>query len=418
MNVSVGAKTDVGRVRSGNEDSYLVDAPIFVVADGMGGHTGGEVASGTAIEMITETSREKPPVDVGVLETYVKQANEAIWNKAQKNPSLHGMGTTCTLLHVEGSTVHIAHVGDSRAYLSRNGEISQLTEDHTLVERMVREGRISRDEAPRHPQRSIITRALGVDSQVEVDTTSIEVQAGDRVLVCSDGLSSMLNDRKIQEILESDSDAQQTADRLVEAANDAGGEDNITVVVLDFDRDIQPSASARPQEVSLPPPARQETSTDAASSPPLVREEHDEEHQAHSRWGRRLASLAIGLALLGGLIYFGSAYALDRMWFVGATEDGQVAIFNGLPEEVLGLDLRDVAEESSVSLDDLSENYRTRVEEGVKAESLEDARQKIENMAEQSEQAVKNNEDGPDPEPDGSAGDNKDGDNRVDGGNG
>jgi len=385
MNVSVGAKTDVGRVRSGNEDSYLVDAPLFVVADGMGGHTGGEVASSTAIEMITETSRSTPPANIEALETYVKQANEAIWNKAQEDSSLHGMGTTCTLLHVEGSTVHIAHVGDSRAYLSRKGELSQITEDHTLVERMVREGRLAREDAPNHPQRSIITRALGVDSQVEVDTTSIEVLAGDRVLVCSDGLSSMLDDSKIQGLLESEGDAQQTAERLIEAANEAGGEDNITVVVLDFDREGQQDTIARPEEVPYPPPVREETVPAASANDDDV-EDEDGSEQPRGRWGRRIATLLIALALLGGLIYFGSSYALDRMWFVGATDEGQVAVFNGLPEEVLGLNLREVAEESDVTLDDLSATYRSRVEAGVKAESKEDALQKIENMAEQSRQ--------------------------------
>jgi protein phosphatase len=408
MNVSVGAKTDVGGVRAGNEDSYLVDAPLFVVADGMGGHTGGEVASSTAVEMITETSHSTPPANIEALENYVKQANEAIWNKAQEDSSLHGMGTTCTLLHVEGSTVHIAHVGDSRAYLSRNGELSQLTEDHTLVERMVREGRLAREDAPNHPQRSIITRALGVDSQVEVDTTSIEVLAGDRLLVCSDGLSSMLDDSKIQGFLESEGDAQQTAERLIEAANEAGGEDNITVVVLDFDREGQQATTARPEEVLYPPPEREETVPAASATDDDV-EHEDGSGRPRGRWGRRIATLLITLALLGGLIYFGSSYALDRMWFVGATDEGQVAVFNGLPEKVLGLNLREVAEESDVTLDDLSATYRSRVEEGVKAESQEDALQKIENMAEQSRQF-----DGGD----GSAGDKSEDQNQVDGGNG
>ncbi len=402
MKVSVGAKSDVGRVRGGNEDSYLVQAPLFVVADGMGGHTGGEVASETAVSVINDASQEAPPDDVDVLERYVKLANETIWKKAQDDPSLHGMGTTCTLLHVVGSTVRIAHVGDSRAYLLRNGELSQLTEDHTLVERMVREGRLSREEAPRHPQRSIITRALGVDAEVEVDTTSIEVQEGDRVLVCSDGLSSMLSDSTIQSLLEEGSDAQPTADRLIEAANEAGGEDNITVVVLDFGSEAQSPGGGRPDdglpastERQKPPPP---PAADVPPPPPPEEDAEPLEEKAGGGWGRRVATVLMILALLAGIVYFGSSYALERMWFVGATETGQVAVFNGLPEDVLGIALREVAEESDVALDDLSTTYRTRVEEGVKADSREDALQKIANMAEQSEKFTN---DGASPEPDG-----------------
>lgn len=396
MNVSVGAKSDVGRVRGGNEDSYLVQAPLFVVADGMGGHTGGEVASETAVTVITDTSKDMPPEDLEVLETYVKRANETIWKKAQDDPSLHGMGTTCTLLHVVGNAVRIAHVGDSRAYLLSNGELSQITEDHTLVERMVKEGRLSREEAPHHPQRSIITRALGVDSEVEVDTNSIEIQEGDRLLVCSDGLSSMLDDGKIKSLLEEQLDAQATADKLVDAANEAGGEDNITVVVLDFGDNSQRPETARPDAIAA--------STGSLEPTPVPVSERDDalvdtdppgtEDKTGGSWGRRIATLVILLALLGGLIYFGSSYALDRMWFVGATDSGQVAVFNGLPEDVLGVSLREVAEETDVALDDLSETYRSRVEEGVKADSREDALEKIQNMAEQSEQFTNDREGG------------------------
>lgn len=394
MNVSVGAKTDVGRVRGGNEDSYLAEAPLFGVADGMGGHTGGEVASGTAVDVITRTSKEAPPADIDDLATYVKRANEMIWQKAQEDPSLHGMGTTCTLLHITGSTVQIAHVGDSRAYLLRQDELSQITEDHTLVERMVREGRISREDAPHHPQRSIITRALGVDAEVEVDTTTIEVQAGDRILVCSDGLSSMLDDPAIKRLLQGDGDAQVTAEELVEAANEAGGEDNITVVVLDFDRELRAGVSARLDTDALPdnPAAPPPEATDDA----LVAQADDREEEGRGRWGRRVATVILGVALVAGMAYFGATYALDRMWFVGATGDGQVAIFNGLPEDVLGLTLREVVEESEVTLDDLSVTYRSRVQEGLKADSREDALQKISDMAEQSERFTK---DRPSPEP-------------------
>jgi serine/threonine protein phosphatase PrpC len=169
MRIAVGAKTDIGLVREGNEDSYLVDDPLFAVADGMGGHLAGDVASSTAIDVISRRARETDLRDEEGLRAVVREANAAIWKRSQGDSALRGMGTTCTLLSLGNSQARLAHVGDSRAYLLRDGELSQLTEDHTLVGRMVREGRLTAEEAQNHPQRSIITRALGVDSEVDVD---------------------------------------------------------------------------------------------------------------------------------------------------------------------------------------------------------------------------------------------------------
>ncbi|HYO60797.1 MAG TPA: Stp1/IreP family PP2C-type Ser/Thr phosphatase, partial [Actinomycetota bacterium] len=232
MNVAVGAQTDVGRVRKGNEDSYLLEAPIYAVADGMGGHIAGDVASATAVSVIADGIDGGKPREGTALADLVSRANDAIWDKARSDPSLRGMGTTCTLLMIEGDVAHIAHVGDSRAYLLRDGMFRQLTEDHTLVERMVREGRLSAEEAANHPQRSIITRALGVDANVQVDVLEEELSEGDRILLTSDGLTSMVEPEEIGRVLEAEEDPQAAADRLVEMANDAGGEDNVTVLVL------------------------------------------------------------------------------------------------------------------------------------------------------------------------------------------
>src|SRR5688500_16966983 len=167
MKLVVAAKTEVGRVRQGNEDSYLVKEPLFAVAEGMGGHIAGDVASATAVDLIAERAEESMPRNTAELASIVRGANTAIWEKAQNDPALRGMGTTCTLALLDDREIHIAHVGDSRAYLYRGQELSQVTEDHTLVSRMVREGRLKPEEAERHPQRSIITRALGVDADVE-----------------------------------------------------------------------------------------------------------------------------------------------------------------------------------------------------------------------------------------------------------
>ncbi|MGH2789902.1 MAG: Stp1/IreP family PP2C-type Ser/Thr phosphatase, partial [Actinomycetota bacterium] len=229
MKVNIGAKSDVGRVREANEDSYLVHEPLFVVADGMGGHIAGDVASSTAVKTIEKQSSDASAEDMETLARLVRSANSQIWEKAQGDPTLKGMGTTCTLLLLDGAKAHFAHVGDSRAYLLRGDVLTQITEDHSLVGRMVKEGRLTVEEAENHPQRSIITRALGVDSEVEVDLLTVDLDAGDRILMCSDGLSSMIDSEAMTAALTQTDDPQAAADRLVSLANDAGGEDNITV---------------------------------------------------------------------------------------------------------------------------------------------------------------------------------------------
>ena len=233
MKVSVGAATDIGQVREGNEDSFLVVAPLYAVADGMGGHRGGEVASSIALETVQGMFERKE----GSLADQVVEANRAVFDRSQNDRSVSGMGTTLTAVLVDGSRVHLVHVGDSRAYLLRGGELAQLTEDHTLVHRMVMEGEISQEEAETHPHRSILTRALGVDQSVQVDETDVETAAGDRLLLCTDGLTGMVPEGQIREILLESADPQEAVEKLVKVANRAGGIDNITAVILDFSED-------------------------------------------------------------------------------------------------------------------------------------------------------------------------------------
>ncbi len=370
MNVSIGHRTDVGRARDGNEDSYLVQPPLFVVADGMGGHLAGEVASQTAIRVITDQYESDPASADSQLAAYVQEANRAIHAKSEESPDLSGMGTTCTLLFLDGTDAHFVHVGDSRAYLFRQGEMSQITEDHTLVERMVKEGRIQRNEAARHPQRNVITRALGLDEDVNVDTVDIVVRTGDRLLLCSDGLNSMLDDEEIRSLLESEPDAQSTADRLVERANEAGGDDNITVIVIDVGRE---DTAAPP-----PPPAVQNTDPGDRVMP---QSEVDDEGPRRS-WLKRLVIAAVVIGLIAGAGFFAARYALDHSYFVGATEDGTIAIFKGIPDEFAGLTLRSEEELSDITVDDLPENLRDNVEEGIKVDSLEDGRSTLANLEE------------------------------------
>jgi protein phosphatase len=230
VRLAAGARSDVGRGRPENEDSFLVDPEhhLYAVADGMGGHRAGEVASATAIETLMAAYLGGQRVDEAV-----EAANAAVFAKAAGDAALRGMGTTLTAIAVRDGTALFGHVGDSRAYLMRDGAVTQVTDDHSLVEQLVREGRLTPEEAQRHPQRAIITRALGVDADVDVDTYRVDLRSGDRLLICSDGLTNMLSDDTIAVTLRRHADPQQAADTLVDMANQAGGDDNITVVILD-----------------------------------------------------------------------------------------------------------------------------------------------------------------------------------------
>lgn len=392
MKPVVAAKSDVGRVRQGNEDSYLVQEPLFAVADGMGGHLGGEIASATTIETITQAVDEEPPHDSARLAAIVRRANSAVWEKAQGDPQLRGMGTTCTLVLLEGEELHVAHVGDSRAYLLRGGELSQVTEDHTLVNRMVREGRLQPEEADRHPQRSIITRALGVDAEVEVDELSLGVEEGDRLLLCSDGLTSMIDFSTLRDALVGESSPQAAVDRLVELANEAGGEDNITVVLVDIVGDGATVEPSRPATGEGATASRRETTDPAADSsiPPAVDTgvHRVEEIRAEpppppkSRFPRILVFTLLFLLLVAAGVFGATRYTLANSYFVGTDAEGMITIYRGIPEEIAGLTLKESEEQTDVAVEDLPDFLQGDVKEGIKAESLEDARNKVQNLEE------------------------------------
>lgn len=397
MRIVAGAKSDVGRVRQGNEDSYLMREPIFVVADGMGGHIAGDVASSTAVEAIAGELASADVGDPDSLAALVKKANAAVWEKTQSDPSLRGMGTTCTLMMVQNSTAHLAHVGDSRAYLLRAGELSQLTDDHTLVWRMVQEGRLSPNEAEHHPQRNIITRALGLDADVEVDILSFDLVPGDRLLLCSDGLPSMVDAERIGQTLAESNEPQRAADALVELANRAGGEDNITVMVLDLvdseapspppgedaDTGAIPQASrgtaARadtPVEQRGPAGAANTVMHTATSAPSVPK---------HRYWLRRVLAGAIVLAVLIVAGVFILRWQLGNSYFVGVDDSGLVTIFQGRPEAVAGISLRSEAQQTQLAIEDLPEFMRDDVEQGITADSLSEARDRVETLEAQAE---------------------------------
>jgi PPM family protein phosphatase len=310
MKVEAGYATDIGRVREGNEDSFLVEPPLYAVADGIGGARGGEVAS----RMVVETLEELVKKGEGSLRDQVRRANELVFERSVADRKVAGMGTTLTAAWLEGGEAHLAHVGDSRAYLMRAGNLRQLTEDHTLVARMVKAGEISRDEAEVHPHRNVITRSLGTEPDVVVDETTVPLLADDRLLICSDGLTSMVAESQIRAILESEPDPKRAADQLVRAANRAGGIDNITVIVLDV-RDAAPDGGEEGG------PRRRAGGRAAPVAGPGVR-----------RWLLRGGLVVLVLAVLA----VGFRVYADRQWYVGENA-GHVAVYQGIPAELGGI---------------------------------------------------------------------------------
>lgn len=362
MNLKVGASTDVGLVREHNEDSYLAGANVYAVADGLGGHQGGEVASRIAVEILEHgMGTVDGGDDTGVPERLLSSilaANEDIFRKAEADPKLQGMGTTITAMVAGRGRVFLAHVGDSRAYLLRDGELRALTEDHTLVHRMVSEGQLTEDEAAIHPQRSILTRALGIEDEIEVDQATVEVTAGDRLLLCSDGLTGMVDHDGIAGIMREAGDPQEASDRLVHAAVKAGGADNVTTVVLDV------------VEAEAPPPTVEVTPERSAPRAAPVREGAP----PRRRWPRRLLKIGVALAVIAGLLFGAKAY-VDRQWFVGV-EGGNVALFRGIPATPLGIDLSTVVERTTIPAAQAAalEPWRD-LDEGITAGSEEEARE-------------------------------------------
>jgi protein phosphatase len=228
-------RTDTGRRRRRNEDAYVCEPPLFAIADGMGGAQAGEVASGLAAAVLGEAGGDERGEDR--VRSLIQEANRRVFRRSSEDAAASGMGTTMTvaLVDADTGTIVLGHVGDSRAYRVRGGELEQLTEDHSLVGELRRSGQLSREEAEAHPQRSVITRAVGTEPDVDVDVETIRAEPGDRFLLCSDGLTDMVSDGEILSLLEESNDLDAAARALVDAANRGGGEDNITVVLFQLD---------------------------------------------------------------------------------------------------------------------------------------------------------------------------------------
>lgn len=392
MRVRVGARTDIGRSRDHNEDGYLVREPLFAVADGMGGHRGGEVASSVALESLEQLPKDSDGL-LRALVDRIREANRMVLERGESDPELRGMGTTLTALVTQEQKAHVAHVGDSRAYLLRDGSLQQLTEDHSLVQRMVREGELTPEQAGRHPQRSILTRALGVDAEIAVDELTLPLLAGDRLLLCTDGLTGMIDPDRIHEILESERDPQAASDLLVEEANGAGGDDNITVVVVDFEdapggAAADGAVAASTQLQSMAPgnpvgakgagaPSAEVTGVISAAS--TQEEVEPEPAPRRRRWWRLVLWAVVVVVLVSGGLFAGRLYVRSQ-WYVGVAE-GQVAIYRGIPTDVFGYELSGVEESTDLPAAEVLRLQPWQgLEDGITANGLEDARQVVEQI--------------------------------------
>jgi protein phosphatase len=346
----------------------------------MGGHRGGEVASNLALQTVERLFSDRE----GSLTEQVESANRAVFERSQADREVSGMGTTLTAALVLDAQVRLAHVGDSRAYLLRDGALHLLTEDHTLVHRMVQEGEISEAEAETHPHRSVLTRALGVDGAVQVDEAVVDVRPGDRLLLCTDGLTGMVTEDEIGAVLRDVRDPQEAVERLVRMANRAGGIDNITAVLLDLSEgaagDVTEARAAIPHQPTaphpLPAPDRAGVTVVGRPIPAPPRKD---------RPGARIARrVGVGTGITLGMLVLGVVLVrlyVDTQWFVGVS-NGRVAIFRGVPAEVAGFDLNSVVVETSIAAEEVESLavYRDRLAEGITADDREAADEIVEQI--------------------------------------
>ncbi|MFP5219218.1 MAG: PP2C family protein-serine/threonine phosphatase [Actinomycetes bacterium] len=387
------ALSHVGLLRDGNEDSAYAGPRVLAVADGMGGHAAGEVASAVAIASIASLDADDPGSDLlDALRESAMSANEHLRDMVAGDPGLDGMGTTLTALLFAGNRLGLVHIGDSRCYLLRDGELTQITHDHTLVQTLVDDGRISEEEASTHPQRSLITRALDGRDSIELDLSVREARPGDRYLLCTDGLTGPVGRREtLQEALELE-DPQEACDRLVQLALRGGGPDNITVVVADVvDGDV-PSGSpvVGGAAAESPQAAPAGAGESAAARARAARGEPDRGRMDDDppppparagrprRRGRLLAAGLLALLLVAAAAGAGWAY-VQSQYYVGADDDA-VAVFRGLDATVAGIDLHSLEQRTDLSLARLDEVNRTRVERGIVAEDRAEAHAIVERL--------------------------------------
>ncbi len=395
------AISHVGKVRSNNQDSGYAGTHLFVVADGMGGHAGGDVASAIAIKRIMQADADFTSAQdaEAALQTAISAANSELAEIVIEHPELGGMGTTVDAVAVVGDEIAIAHIGDSRIYLLRDGELSQITTDHTFVQRLVDSGRITQEEAMVHPRRSVLMRVLGdVDSNPEIDTMVMGTHPGDRWLLCSDGLSGVVENDAIQVTLAQELSPRQVGEQLVRKALDGGAPDNVTVVIFDVSAERAPGAQTPvivgsasrplayqndvPRRTGLLPSLRLHSGRATSSGPshfePASEDYLDEliEEDARRAKRRRLTwlvgSIAIALAIALTLL-LGYAWTQTR-YFVGADDD-TVVIYQGIQQDIGPISLSTEHDDTGIPISLLSTYDRQQVDRTISASSLEEARE-------------------------------------------
>lgn len=335
QDISFGSRTDIGYVRDHNEDSLIIIPPLFAVADGMGGHEAGEIASEITVNTLAELAPSH--LDAEGLTAAVEAANYNVMKAPRQGIGRDGMGTTLTAAMLEGERLLIAQVGDSRAYLLHKGHLQQITRDHSLMADLIEAGQITPEEARVHPNRSVITRAIGSDIHMRPDIYELNVDAGDRILLCSDGLSSMISNNAIESIVRRQSDAQHCADELVTAALENGGADNVTVVVADV-----PGFS-----------------------------EVREKKRAHKS---RVFYIGLAIALVAVIFaagFGGYAFISNSAYLI--EENGKVSVYRGTPDDFMGIKLSTLDHATNVDVDKLQPGVANRIKEGMSVSSIDEA---------------------------------------------
>ena len=386
------ARSDVGLLRDLNEDSMYAGPRLLAIADGMGGHAAGEVASRVAIESVAPLDDDSPGADlIGSLRDAVETASGYLQDMVAADSALEGMGTTLTAVLFAGQRLGLVHIGDSRAYLLRDGQLSQITHDHTLVQHLVDEGRITPEEASTHPQRSWITRSLTGRGELELDLSIREVRLGDRYLLCSDGLSGPVSEETLAETLRAEPDPRSACDQLVELALRAGGPDNVSAIVADVvDTDSvmqdEPIVGGAAAEADAQAVTESEEDTPATRAADMSRRERRraqatpvvEDDDGDDTDGRRSRlPLVIGLVLVLVIAGVVATFLYARsQYYVGAAKasDATVTIYRGVSGSVLGVDLSSVDQHTDVPASALPDFEQARLRNGIPADSRKDAR--------------------------------------------
>ncbi len=393
LTLRFAARSDVGLVRADNQDSGFAGPHLLVVADGMGGAAGGDIASSLAVGRLAALEGESLSADEALdhLKDAIAQAHNDIVERAHNDPELSGLGTTVTAILRSGSSLAMAHIGDSRGYLLRGDELEQVTTDHTFVQHLVDTGRLSQADAENHPKRNLVLRVLGdIDADVPVDISVREARVGDRWMLCSDGLSGVVSRSTIKQTLQEVEDPGDCADTLVSLALAAGAPDNVTCIIGDVvDLDASPADRAKApanQIVGSAARDRKRPSLGSESSAgraaklaagPVEDEEEEERVHRLSRWRAWLLPVAALVAVVLGLW---GAYAWTQTQYYVGLDGDQVAIFRGIPEDLGPLTLDAVVESTDLDVSDLRPFERDRVAGGLRTSSLDDARDIVESL--------------------------------------